>query len=124
MEGRDGDWVGFLSANFSFSFLNKGLDEAMVATGIKGAVSDPIQMGFVANDIRVAANKDFLEKNPAAKKFFECMKVPLRDIAAQNERYFEGEDDQEDVERHAREWIKANQEFWNTCLDEARAAAQ
>ncbi|MBS3780407.1 MAG: glycine betaine/L-proline ABC transporter substrate-binding protein ProX [Desulfovermiculus sp.] len=102
----------------------KGLEEAMVATGIKGAVSDPIQMGFVANDIRVAANKDFLEKNPAAKKFFEVMEVPLRDIAAQNEKYFEGEDDQEDVERHAREWIEANKGIWNTCLDEARAAAE
>jgi glycine betaine/proline transport system substrate-binding protein len=102
----------------------KGLEEDMVASGIQGAVTDPIKMGFVANDIRVAANNKFLKKNPAARRFFEVMQIPLADIADQNARYFAGEDDQEDVERHANEWIKANQKFWDHCLEEARAAAQ
>ena len=102
----------------------RGLEKAMVAKGMgEDAVTDPIKMGFVANDIRVAANNEFLANNPAATKFFEVMEVSLQDIAAQNEKMFEGEDDQEDIERHAEEWIKTNQDFWDRCLGEARAAA-
>jgi glycine betaine/proline transport system substrate-binding protein len=102
----------------------EGLEKDMVAHGIAGAVTDPVKLGFVANDIRVVANNEFLENNPAAKKFFEAMKVPLEDIAAQNEKFFAGEDDQEDIERHAKEWIEANSELWERALEEARAAAQ
>jgi glycine betaine/proline transport system substrate-binding protein len=102
----------------------EGLEDAMVASGIEGAVSDPIKMGFVANDIRVAANDEFLANNPAAEKFFECMEVPLEDIAAQNLKMSEGENKQEDIERHAEEWIEQNRDLWNKCLEEARAAAE
>jgi len=102
----------------------KGLEDAMIAKGLTGTVTDPCKMGFVANDIRVVANKDFLEENPAVKTMFALMSVPFPDIAAQNNRMFEGEDKQEDVERHVDQWIKDNQNKWDAWLAAAKAAAK
>ena len=94
------------------------------ATDVPGAATDPIYMGFIPNDINVVANKDFLQNNPAAAKFFELVSIPLADIAAQNNKMFEGEDSQKDIEKHVDEWIKKNQDQWNSWLDKARAAAK
>lgn len=102
----------------------KGLEEAMIAKGLTGTVTDPCKMGFVANDIRVVANKKFLEENPAVKTMFSLMSVPFPDIASQNNKMFEGEDKQEDVERHVDEWIEKNQDKWNAWLAAAKAAAK
>ncbi len=82
------------------------------------------KVGFAANDITVVANKDFIGKNPAAKRLFEVMSIPLADLSKQNERLFEGENTEKDVERHVTEWIAANQETWDGWLAEARKAAK
>jgi glycine betaine/proline transport system substrate-binding protein len=102
----------------------RGMEDDMVAEGVKGAVTDPVKMGFVANDIRVVANNEFLNNNPAAKKLFELMAVPFDDIAAQNSKMFEGEDDQEDIERHATEWIMNHKDQWIEWQRKARMAAE
>jgi glycine betaine/proline transport system substrate-binding protein len=102
----------------------KGLEDAMVAHGLKGAVTDPCKMGFPANDIRVVANNDFLEANPAAKKLFEIMSIPMDDISAQNDKMYKGEDDQEDIERHATEWIREHKDQWVEWQQKARQAAE
>ncbi len=102
----------------------KGFEDAMVAKGLTGTVTDPCKMGFVANDIRVVANQKFLDNNPAVKTMFSLMSVPFPDITAQNNKMFEGEDDQEDIERHVDEWIEANQSKWNAWLKAAKAAAK
>lgn len=102
----------------------KGLEDAMIAKGLTGTVTNPCKMGFVANDIRVVANKKFLEENPAIKTMFSLMSVPFPDIAAQNNKMFEGEDKQKDVERHVDEWIKNNQDKWNAWLAAAKASAK
>ena len=102
----------------------KGLEEDMVAKGLTGTVTDPCKMGFVANDIRVCANKKFLNDNPAVKTLFSLMSVPFSDIAAQNNKMFEGEDKQADIERHVDEWIEKNQNKWNAWLTAAKAAAK
>ena len=95
----------------------------MTVSGVKGAVTDPLKAGFVASDIRIVANKKFLSKNPAAKKFFELFSLPLGDINAQNAKMENGEKSQKDIERHAQEWISAHQDEWNSWLDAARKAA-
>ncbi len=95
----------------------------MTVSGVKGAVTDPLKAGFVASDIRIVANKKFLSKNPAAKKFFELFSLPLGDINAQNAKMENGEKSQKDIERHAQEWISAHQDKWNSWLDAARKAA-
>ena len=102
----------------------KGLEDDMVAKGLTGTVTDPCKMGFVANDIRVVANRKFLQANPAIETMFSLMSVPFNDIAAQNNKMFEGEDDQEDIERHVTEWIEKNQDKWNSWLKAAKATAK
>jgi len=93
--------------------------DRMTATGVEGAVSDPIKLGYVVSDIRIVANKKFVEKNPAVGKFFELVTIPLIDINAQNTRMNEGEKSQQDIERHADEWIAANPAKWEGWLAEA-----
>jgi glycine betaine/proline transport system substrate-binding protein len=80
-------------------------------------------LGFPANDISVVANQDFLDNNPAAAKLFEVVSIPLEDVFAQNARMHAGEDSQADIDRHAQEWAEANQEMWNSWLEQARQAA-
>ena len=98
--------------------------EETVAEGVTGAVTDPITMGFVPNDIAVAANNEFLEDNPAVERLFALMSVPLADIAKQNNKMFGGEDNQRDIERHATEWIELNQQKYDMWLEAAKDAAK
>lgn len=97
--------------------------DRMTVSGIEGAVSDPVKLGFVVSDIQIVANKKFVEGNPAAKKFFEIFTLPLSDINEQNTRMNEGEKSQKDIERHATEWIEKNAATWEGWLSEARKAA-
>ncbi len=98
--------------------------DRMTVTGVTGAITDPLKIGFVSADIRAVANKDFLDKNPAAKKFLEVFKLPLADINEQNTRMQDGEKSQKKIEKHAQEWIKKNETTWNGWLKAARDAAK
>ena len=100
----------------------EGIDRMTVA-GVEGAVSDPVKLGFVVSDIRVVANKKFIADNPAVGKFFEVFSLPLADINEQNTKMKDGEDSKKDIKRHVEEWIKKNQEKWNSWLEAARQAA-
>jgi glycine betaine/proline transport system substrate-binding protein len=102
----------------------KSAVDRMTVSGIQGAVTDPIKLGFVVSDIRIVANKQFAENNPAARKFFELFSLPLADINEQNTRMYEGEKSQKDIERHVDEWIKKNSEKWQSWLAEARSAVK
>ena len=102
----------------------KSAVDRMTVSGIEGAVTDPIKLGFVVSDIRIVANKKFIAENPATKKFFELLTLPLIDINEQNARMNEGEKSQKDIERHVDEWISKNQAKWNGWLEEARKAAK
>jgi glycine betaine/proline transport system substrate-binding protein len=101
-----------------------GSVELMNVSGLEGAVSDPLKAGFVVSDIQIVANKEFLAKNPAARKFFELFALPLADINAQNTQMEDGEKSEADVARHAQEWIDKNREQWDVWLAAARTAAQ
>ena len=101
-----------------------GSEDMMTVTGVAGAVSDPVKLGFVVSDIRVVANKKFVAKNPAAKAFFEAFTLPLADINEQNTRMTEGEKSAKDIARHVDEWIANNQDKWNGWLATARAAGK
>ena len=102
----------------------KSAVDRMTVAGIKGAVSDPVKLGFVVSDIQIVANKKFMDANPAAKTFFEEFTLPLGDINEQNTRMNEGEKSQKDIERHVDEWISKNQDKWNSWLEAARKAAK
>ncbi len=98
--------------------------DRMEVSGVEGAVSDPVKLGFVVSDIRIVANKKFMQKNPAAAKFFELFTLSLADISEQNTKMNEGEKSDKDIARHVDQWIAANKEVWEGWLAEARAAAK
>jgi len=117
--GEDVVWINVPAAAHP-----EGLTEAeLTATGIPGAVSDPLLMGFASSDIMVVANQKFLDQNPAAAALFGAMELTLADIAGQNDRMNEGEDSQSDIEGHVDDWIAANQATWDGWLQAARDAA-
>ena len=95
----------------------------MTQSGITGAITDPVKLGFVVSDIRIVANKKFLAENPAAKKFFELFTLSLADINAQNTRMNDGEKSQKDIEKHAKEWISKNKAQWDDWIAQAKKAA-
>jgi len=119
--GKDVVWINV--PEIKPTDAQKPQADRLTVSGIDGAVTDPVKLGFVVADIRIVANKQFLDKNPAAKKFFEVFTLPLSDINEQNTRMENGEKSQEDIERHAQEWIAKHQETWNGWLDAARKAA-
>jgi len=100
-----------------------GLDDAMVASGVTGAVTDPLMFGFVANDIRPVANKDFVEANPAAGALFDAVQIPLGDISDMTRRISEGEASEDAIVDMAAEWIENNRDTVDGWLEQARAAA-
>jgi glycine betaine/proline transport system substrate-binding protein len=80
-------------------------------------------MGFPGNDMAIIANGEWLAENPALERLFDLVEIPLLDIAAQNARMIEGEDDLTDIIRHADEWIADNRDTVDGWLAEALAAA-
>ena len=91
--------------------------------GLEGCVVDPCNLGWVANDIRPVANKDFLRNNAAATVLLEEASIPLSDIFEQNARMQDGEDSKEDLMRHASQWIEDNRDMVDKWLKQARDAA-
>ena len=84
------------------------------------ATKAKINHGFSLDDIRATANKDFLNKNPKVKKFLEAASIPLADISSQNLKMHKGEKSEDDVRRHAEEWIKANQSTFDSWIKKAQ----
>ncbi|MDI9278034.1 glycine betaine/L-proline ABC transporter substrate-binding protein ProX [Pantoea sp. EABMAA-21] len=80
--------------------------------------------GFKPNNEHVVANKAWAEKNPAAAKLFEIVKLPLNDVNAQNQRMHQGESSSEDIQRHVNGWIHAHQATFDGWVKQAAAAAQ
>ncbi|RYF59429.1 MAG: proline/glycine betaine ABC transporter substrate-binding protein ProX [Comamonadaceae bacterium] len=79
--------------------------------------------GFPVNNQHIVAHKGFVEKHRAAAKLFEVMVLPTHDISAQNRLMHDGENRQQDIERHTDAWIKAHQKTFDGWLDAARTAA-
>ena len=92
--------------------------------GANTKLPDGRNVGFSVNSIHVFANNQFLAKNPAAKRFFELVKIPIEDIGLQNFKMREGEKRTRDIERHADEWIAANQAQFDGWIQEAIKAAK
>lgn len=95
----------------------------LIVSGIKGAVTDPLRMGFIANDISVVANDAFLKANPAAKKLFQEVKIPLNDISNMTSRILGGENSHQQIMQMAKDWISGHQDKVDGWLKAARQAA-
>ena len=83
---------------------------------VPNATKSKINMGFGADDIRPAANVDFLKANPKVEKMLKKASIPLADIAAQNLRMNDGEKSEKAIKKHADAWIKANQSTFDSWL--------
>jgi len=80
--------------------------------------------GFSLNDISIVANKEFMDKNPAARAFLQSVQIPIDDLNAENLLMQNGQDKEADVERHANEWIAKNQATFAFWVAKGMAAAQ
>ena len=87
-------------------------------------LDDGSDYGFSVNTTKIVVNRAWADRNPAAVKLFEVMRLPLADISAQNERMREGENTQADIARHTAGWIKYHQQLFDGWIAQARAAAK
>lgn len=94
------------------------------AKGVKGAVTDPINMGFPPNDIQVSANNAFLEANPAAAELFRQVRIPLSWISDTDAKMSEQNLKDKEVQPLARVWIEENRDKVDKWLKAARKAAK
>ncbi len=80
------------------------------------------ELGFEVNTLRIVANNDFLNANPAARAVFELAELNINDVSAQNNRMRDGEDSVEDISRHVDEWIATNQETFDSWVEAGKKA--
>lgn len=86
------------------------------------SLPDGRNYGFARNSLRVVANRQFADANPAAARLFEVAWLLVVDINEQIEKMQAGEDSTEDVRRHVAEWIADNQLTFDSWLREAQRA--
>lgn len=78
--------------------------------------------GFAVDRMRVLANKKFVEENPAAKRLFELIQIPVADLNAQQEQFQKGENTPEKIQLQAEAWIKNNQQLFDNWIESAKKA--
>lgn len=88
------------------------------------SLPDGRNVGFAVNNQWIVANKSWLDKNPAAKKFFELARIDVNDVSAENTLMNKGEDKIKDIDRHVADWIKAHQADFDGWVAEAKKAAK
>ena len=121
--GEDVQWIGV--PNIIKAPSHEGLSEdALIATGLKGAVTDPLPLGFVAGSIHIVANKAFVARNPAAAELMSHVKLDLQWISEATKRITDGENSAAEIRAIAAEWIEANRDTVDEWLEAARAAAR
>ncbi len=81
-------------------------------------------LGFSVDQVKVLANKEFIDNNPAAKRFFELVSIPIEDINQQQKLVYDGEKDSEYIRRHAEEWVQENQQQFDSWVEEAAETVQ
>ncbi|MGB3507906.1 MAG: glycine betaine/L-proline ABC transporter substrate-binding protein ProX [Microcoleaceae cyanobacterium] len=96
------------------------LPEPMENLTEKDTSVDGKNLGLPTGNQGIVANKKFLEANPVARKWFELVEIPVADMNAESLRIKEGENEPEDIFRHAQEWIKDNQQVYDSWLETAR----
>jgi glycine betaine/proline transport system substrate-binding protein len=79
--------------------------------------------GFTINTVGILANDKFLAENPAAKKFFELVTIPIDDINTAILRQYDGEKTVKQVRKHAEEWVKQNQTQFSAWVEAAKQAS-
>ncbi len=87
------------------------------------ANNDTCQLGWIAADILVTANTEFVEANPAAAELFSQVQLSVLDVSLANVAQSGGADTNEAIRGLAADWIADNRDQVDGWLDAARAAA-
>lgn len=90
---------------------------------VAGCADNPCSVGWLPTVYYIAVNKKWASENPGATEFFKQVKMTLEDRAIQNQKMLNGENREADIDRHAREWIKAHQAEFDGWIKRAMAAA-
>jgi glycine betaine/proline transport system substrate-binding protein len=112
--GRDVEWLEVPSTALP--------DKDQMSLNTK--LPDGRNVGFPVNTMRIMANNDFLQQNPAARKLFELMTIPVGDVNAENWQLHEGKTSYEDVLASAKAWVSQNQKKFDGWIEEAMKAGQ
>jgi glycine betaine/proline transport system substrate-binding protein len=102
--------------------LDDDRDETTAVEGLHGCATgaDSCDLGWVVNDIRVAANGDFLDDHPDIDRLLEAVEIPLEDILEQNADMAAATSYSEDqIRDDAREWIAAHRSQVDRWLERA-----
>ena len=81
-------------------------------TKIANATKSKVNLGFGADDIRPAANVDFLKANPKVEKMLKkSFYSSLETLLLKNLKMNKGEKSEKAIKKHAAEWIKAKSKY-------------
>jgi glycine betaine/proline transport system substrate-binding protein len=111
--GEDVEWL---------SVPYTDLPEAQGEVSEEDTTANGKNLGFAVDRQMVVANNTFLADNPAAAEFFKMVTIPINDVSAQNLLLQEGEDSEEDIRRHAEEWVTENEEQFSSWVEAAKQA--
>jgi glycine betaine/proline transport system substrate-binding protein len=81
------------------------------------------QLGWIAADILVTANKEWAAANPAAAKLLSLVTLPIIDVSLANVAQDAGQNTNEDIQGLAAEWIANNRDLVDSWLAEASASS-
>ncbi len=84
--------------------------------------ADPCDIGWLPTTYYIGVSEAWAQENPAAVAFFEQIKMHLEDRFWQNSLMKEGENSDEDIDRHADQWIEKHRdefEIWIATAIEA-----
>lgn len=120
LPGKDLVWLQLKNV----SLPPEQMKEYKPQPSIAGCASDPCEIGWLPTVYYIAVNKAWADENPAAVEFFKQVKMHLQDRAEQNVKMLNGENREEDIERHARDWIAAHQTEFDAWIAAALAAGK
>lgn len=84
-------------------------------------LSNGADYGFAINNQRIVANANTKNYKDIAK-LFSIMKLDVNDVSGENMLMTKGENKDKDILRHAKMWIKSNQNLFDSWIVAAKAA--
>lgn len=90
----------------------------------KDTTAEGKNLGFIVDRFTVLGNKKFLEANPAAKRWFEVVQIPVADVLEMQKQMKAAKSSPSDIRKYAENWVKTNQQKFDGWIEEAKKAAK
>ncbi len=110
---KPGEDVTWLEVPFT------SLPDDFVSDEENNTIIDGKNTGYPITKQFVVANQGFVDVNPAAKRLFEVVEIPVEDVNTESIIIRDGENSSEDIRRHAEEWVDNNQDLFDSWLKAA-----